>query len=105
MLEEYVQARWGALGAAYFRLDGTTNRIAREMDMRSFNAPGSSALLYLISCAPGPNPSPSPSPNPYPNAPGSSTPLHLLRARLPPPPDTPRALSPSDLWCHVPSRL
>ena len=53
MLEEYASERWGALGAAYFRLDGTTNRIAREMDMRSFNASDSSAFLYLISTRAG----------------------------------------------------
>eukprot|EP00966_Prymnesium_polylepis_P070472 1637622-Prymnesium_polylepis.1 len=29
VIEEYVRWRWGALGAAYFRLDGTTNRITR----------------------------------------------------------------------------
>ena len=53
VLEEYVTYRWGALGESYFRLDGTTNRIAREMDMRSFNAPGSRAFLYLISTRAG----------------------------------------------------
>ena len=53
MLEEYAAARWGALGTAFFRLDGTTNRIAREMDMRSFNAPASKAFLYLISTRAG----------------------------------------------------
>ena len=41
------------VGSAYFRLDGTTNRIAREMDMRSFNEDGSSAFLYLISTRAG----------------------------------------------------
>ena len=53
MLEEYVSWRWGALGEAYFRLDGSTNRIAREMDMRSFNSAGSAALVYLISTRAG----------------------------------------------------
>ena len=53
VLEEYATGRWGPLGTAYFRLDGTTNRIAREMDMRSFNAPGSAAFLYLISTRAG----------------------------------------------------
>ena len=53
VLEEYVTGRWGPLGRAYFRLDGTTNRIAREMDMRSFNAPGAEAFLYLISTRAG----------------------------------------------------
>ena len=32
---------------------GTTNRIAREMDMRSFNAPNSAAFIYLISTRAG----------------------------------------------------
>ena len=53
VLEEYVTDRWGSRGAVYFRLDGTTNRIAREMDMRSFNAAGSAAFLYLISTRAG----------------------------------------------------
>ena len=53
VLEEYATFRWGALGSGYFRLDGTTNRIAREMDMRSFNAPGAAAFLYLISTRAG----------------------------------------------------
>ena len=53
VLEQYVSERWGGLGEAYFRLDGTTNRIAREMDMRSFNAPNSQAFLYLISTRAG----------------------------------------------------
>ena len=53
VLEEYSRFRWGALGAAYFRLDGTTNRISREMDMRSFNSPTSAAFLYLISTRAG----------------------------------------------------
>ena len=53
VLEEYCQHKWGALGGAYFRLDGTTNRIAREMDMRSFNAKGSASFLYLISTRAG----------------------------------------------------
>ena len=47
VLEEWAIARFTA--AAYFRLDGSTNRIAREMDVREFNAAGSPTLLYLIS--------------------------------------------------------
>ena len=53
VLEEYMGWRWGTLGAAYFRLDGSTNRIAREMDLRSFNALGSKAFVYLISTRSG----------------------------------------------------
>jgi SWI/SNF-related matrix-associated actin-dependent regulator of chromatin subfamily A member 5 len=37
VLEEYVRDAWGACGESYFRLDGSTNRIAREMDLRAFN--------------------------------------------------------------------
>jgi SWI/SNF-related matrix-associated actin-dependent regulator of chromatin subfamily A member 5 len=53
VLEEYAQTRWGALGTAFMRLDGSTSRIDREMDMRMFNAAGSSAFLYLISTRAG----------------------------------------------------
>jgi SWI/SNF-related matrix-associated actin-dependent regulator of chromatin subfamily A member 5 len=53
VLEEYARTRWGALGTAFMRLDGDTNRIDREMDMRMFNAAGSSAFLYLISTRAG----------------------------------------------------
>jgi SWI/SNF-related matrix-associated actin-dependent regulator of chromatin subfamily A member 5 len=53
VLEEYARTRWGALGTAFMRLDGDTNRIDREMDMRMFNAAGSSVFLYLISTRAG----------------------------------------------------
>ena len=53
VLEEYARCRWGALGSAFLRLDGSTSRIDREMDMRMFNAPNSSAFLYLISTRAG----------------------------------------------------
>ena len=53
VIEEYVKFRFGAMGAAYLRLDGTTNRIQREMDMRSFNKPGSGIFCYLISTRAG----------------------------------------------------
>jgi SWI/SNF-related matrix-associated actin-dependent regulator of chromatin subfamily A member 5 len=53
VLEEYARTRWGALGTAFMRLDGDTNRIDREMDMRMFNTAGSSVFLYLISTRAG----------------------------------------------------
>jgi SWI/SNF-related matrix-associated actin-dependent regulator of chromatin subfamily A member 5 len=53
VLEEYARARWGSLGVAFLRLDGNTNRIDRELDMRMFNTAGSSAFLYLISTRAG----------------------------------------------------
>ncbi len=53
VLEEYARTRWGAVGTAFMRLDGSTNRIDREMDMRTFNTAGSSVFLYLISTRAG----------------------------------------------------
>jgi SNF2 family DNA or RNA helicase len=53
ILEEYMQFRWGKPGEAYLRLDGSTNRITREMDVRTFNADGSKAFVYLISTKAG----------------------------------------------------
>ena len=53
ILEEYMRYRFGALGSEFLRLDGSTNRIQREMDMRSFNSPGSSLFAYLISTRAG----------------------------------------------------
>ena len=53
VLEEYLRFRFGHLGSAYLRLDGTTNRIQREMDMRAFNRPGSDIFCYLISTRAG----------------------------------------------------
>jgi SWI/SNF-related matrix-associated actin-dependent regulator of chromatin subfamily A member 5 len=53
VLEEYARTRWGAIGVAFMRLDGNTNRIDRELDMRMFNAAGSSIFLYLISTRAG----------------------------------------------------
>ena len=42
-----MRARHGA--RSFLRLDGATHRITREMDVRSFNAPGAPAWMYLIS--------------------------------------------------------
>lgn len=53
VIEEYVKYKFGTMGSAYLRLDGTTGRIQREMDMRSFNKPGSSIFCYLISTRAG----------------------------------------------------
>ena len=47
VLEEFMRARHGA--RSFLRLDGATHRITREMDVRSFNAPGAPAWMYLIS--------------------------------------------------------
>eukprot|EP01052_Picozoa_sp_SAG31_P010737 SAG31_NODE_596_length_13674_cov_3.806409_11_plen_990_part_00 len=51
VLEEYCGQKFGRAG--YLRLDGTTNRIDREMDVRSFNAAGSPVFIYLISTRAG----------------------------------------------------
>lgn len=40
-------------GWDYKRLDGSTNRIFRELDVREFNAPGSKQFVYLISTKAG----------------------------------------------------
>ncbi|KAK3286314.1 hypothetical protein CYMTET_6126 [Cymbomonas tetramitiformis] len=53
VLEEYCNYRFGRVNEAYLRLDGTTNRISRELDMRTFNAAGSSVFVYLISTKAG----------------------------------------------------
>ena len=48
-LEKYCKWR----GFEYLRLDGSTNRVIRELDMRDFNAPDSTAFVYLISTRAG----------------------------------------------------
>lgn len=53
VIEEYVKHRFGSMGSAYLRLDGSTGRIQREMDMRSFNKPGCGIFCYLISTRAG----------------------------------------------------
>ena len=50
VLEEWCQFR---LGSKYSRLDGSTNRIVREMDIRAFNAADSKIAIYLISTRAG----------------------------------------------------
>lgn len=53
VLQEYCALRFGPEGTGFLRLDGATNRIKREMDVRSFNAPGSGIPVYLISTKAG----------------------------------------------------
>lgn len=53
VLEEYITLRFGPAEKAYLRLDGQTNRIIRELNTRSFNAPNSSIFIYLISTKAG----------------------------------------------------
>ena len=52
-LQEYAEFRFGPLGTAFLRLDGSTNRILRELDIRTFNAADSAVFLYLISTRAG----------------------------------------------------
>ena len=49
ILEQYVISQ----GWLYKRLDGSTNRIIRELDVRDFNKPESPIFLYLISTKAG----------------------------------------------------
>jgi SWI/SNF-related matrix-associated actin-dependent regulator of chromatin subfamily A member 5 len=53
VLEEFCAERFGQKGVGYFRLDGSTNRIMREMDVNAFNSPGSTVPVYLISTRAG----------------------------------------------------
>ena len=53
VLCEYFSARFGPEGQGYLRLDGATNRIKREMDVRSFNQPNSTIPVYCISTRAG----------------------------------------------------
>ncbi|KAK3274685.1 hypothetical protein CYMTET_17141 [Cymbomonas tetramitiformis] len=53
VLQEYVEWRFGKVNEAYLRLDGSTNRIARELDVRTFNAKDSHIFVYLISTKAG----------------------------------------------------
>ncbi|CAN0457001.1 unnamed protein product, partial [Discosporangium mesarthrocarpum] len=49
ILEEYCSGR----GHDYARLDGETNRVQRRLDIRRFNARGSTLFLFLISTRAG----------------------------------------------------
>lgn len=53
VLAEYATHRFGPIGTSFLRLDGSTNRIIREMDVRAFNAPDSQIFIYLISTKAG----------------------------------------------------
>ena len=53
VLEEYVAFRFGPKNQKYLRLDGSTNRVHRELDIRSFNHPDSKLFVYLISTKAG----------------------------------------------------
>ena len=53
VLSEYCAHRFGPEGRGFLRLDGSTNRIKREMDVRAFNAPNSRIPIYLISTRAG----------------------------------------------------
>ena len=53
VLAEYCESRFGPEGRGFLRLDGSTNRIKREMDVRAFNASDSRIPIYLISTRAG----------------------------------------------------
>ena len=49
VIQEYASYReW-----PFLRLDGATNRVTRELEVRAFNAPDSPYFLYLISTRAG----------------------------------------------------
>lgn len=49
VIQEYVNYRkW-----KFLRLDGATNRVTRELEVRAFNAPDSPYFIYLISTRAG----------------------------------------------------
>lgn len=49
ILEEFCAGR----GHEYCRLDGSTNRVQRRLDIRRFNAPASPLFIFLISTRAG----------------------------------------------------
>jgi len=51
ILEEYTNFRFGP--DSYFRLDGDTHRVMREINTRTFNDPLTKSFLYLISTRAG----------------------------------------------------
>lgn len=55
VLEEYMAYRFGPKDSVYYRLDGSTERIHRELNVRSFNDPknAQTAFIYLISTLAG----------------------------------------------------
>ena len=55
VLEEYLTFRFGRRDQVYFRLDGSTNRIMRELNTRAFNDPEmhDKLFIYMISTKAG----------------------------------------------------
>jgi hypothetical protein len=49
LIEEFLKAR----GTLYARLDGSTNRVQRTIDIKAFNAPGSKLSVFLCSTRAG----------------------------------------------------
>lgn len=49
ILEDYCLLR----GYEYARLDGSTNRVQRRLDLRRYNAPDSNLFIFLISTRAG----------------------------------------------------
>ena len=49
VVQQYLAYR----GHAFLRMDGSTNKIQRELDLRDYNAPHSSYFVYLISTRAG----------------------------------------------------
>ncbi|KAL3918383.1 MAG: hypothetical protein SGPRY_006042, partial [Prymnesium sp.] len=49
VIQDFLSLR----GHSYLRMDGSTNKIRRELDLRDFNAPGSEYFIYLISTRAG----------------------------------------------------
>lgn len=49
MLQDFIRNS----GYAYCRLDGSTNRVQRAIDISSFNTPGSPTFIFLMSTRAG----------------------------------------------------
>lgn len=49
ILEDYLQRK----GYSYRRLDGSTNRIQRMIDLEQFNKPGSDVFVYILATRAG----------------------------------------------------
>ena len=49
VLEDYLKMK----GVKFCRLDGSTNRVQRTVDVNAFNAPGSTIFCYLMSTRAG----------------------------------------------------
>ena len=53
---QFLHARWRGLflvGACFLRLDGSTNKFVRELDIRDFNNDNTCYFVYLISTRAG----------------------------------------------------